>query len=279
MAAIINDGGLLGPLSVEEEGEVVEFGSDRVDRALQSFEHCLVGSFLIEGRVNTWGMKQLFQSIWPEGKQTVIMDARKNLYVLKFPSASSMESVQWGAWVFDSSLLMLKLWVATAKVEEPEWKEMAVWVQVCNLPPYLMTEEDACNAVHQMGKFLDSDPRVMSGEDGNYLRVRARIDIQKLLRRGVFISVKGEKIWLDYRYERIPNLCEWCGRISHLGHACPAFPLKKSNDVPGFGLWLTYRPPRKRKEMSRPKATRDPSVIGEDEEMEESCYSSSEDGE
>ena len=56
---------------------------------------------------------------------------------------------------------------------------------------------------------------------GNFLRVRVSIDLSLPLCRGRLVSLKNEKqTWISLRYERLPNLCYWCCRLTHDDKDC-----------------------------------------------------------
>lgn len=42
------------------------------------------------------------------------------------------------------------------------------------------------------------------------------IDITKPLLRGNLVNIKGNKVWLTFKYERIPDLFFRCGIIEHV---------------------------------------------------------------
>ena len=54
-------------------------------------------------------------------------------------------------------------------------------------------------------------------EDGdNFIRVRVTLDINLPLCYGRVVTFEsGDKRWVAFKYERLPNLCFWCGRLNH----------------------------------------------------------------
>jgi len=51
---------------------------------------------------------------------------------------------------------------------------------------------------------------------GSFLHVRVSIDSSLPLCHGRLISLGNEKqTWVSFKYERLSNLCYWCGRITH----------------------------------------------------------------
>lgn len=51
---------------------------------------------------------------------------------------------------------------------------------------------------------------------GNFLWVRVAIDVSKPLCRGRRVDFdEDNEGWVSFRYERLPNLCYWCGHLTH----------------------------------------------------------------
>ena len=47
------------------------------------------------------------------------------------------------------------------------------------------------------------------------------VDITLPLCRGRVISFpNGSKSWVNFKYERLPNMCYWCGRLDHNDRDC-----------------------------------------------------------
>lgn len=77
---------------------------------------------------------------------------------------------------------------------------------------------------------------------GKYLRLRLNIDISKPLCRGRVVRMAGnEKGWVDFRYERLPIFCFWCGKLDHDDRDYPLWIESKESLVieeRQFGPWL-----------------------------------------
>ncbi|KAE9450670.1 hypothetical protein C3L33_17428, partial [Rhododendron williamsianum] len=68
----------------------------------------------------------------------------------------------------------------------------------------------------KIGELLEVDDRLEGGEQGRFIRVRARLKVNTPLKRGGNIVCGGSrKVWVDYKYERIPSFCFYCGRVDH----------------------------------------------------------------
>ena len=58
-------------------------------------------------------------------------------------------------------------------------------------------------------------------DGGGFMRVRVLVDVSQPLCRGRVICLEdGKELWVSFKYERLPNLCYWCGRITHNDRDC-----------------------------------------------------------
>jgi len=72
-----------------------------------------------------------------------------------------------------------------------------------------------------MGTILHMTDIEEVGGKGNYLRVHIRMDISKPHSRVRKIWSDGRVIgWVALKYERLPNFCYWCGRVTYDERDC-----------------------------------------------------------
>ena len=81
----------------------------------------------------------------------------------------------------------------------------------------------------------------------NFIRLRVAVDIQKPLCRGrTIITARGKEGWVNFRYERLPNICYWCGKLTHGDRECPLWIRSRGTLKDGdqqFGAWLRATTP------------------------------------
>lgn len=58
-------------------------------------------------------------------------------------------------------------------------------------------------------------------------KLLVEIDLQKPLIRGTNLSFEEEKRWVTFKYEHLPLLCFYCGRIRYGERSCE----RKMNDL------------------------------------------------
>ena len=90
----------------------------------------------------------------------------------------------------------------------------------------------------KIGRVLEVDKRAMQVELAKFLRIRVEVPIDKPLRRGgVVKNEEGERVWVDFRYERLPNFCYICGFLGHDEKHCQASPTEQRSGRQ-YGDWL-----------------------------------------
>ena len=64
-------------------------------------------------------------------------------------------------------------------------------------------------------------PKMPIEDGGGFMRVRVLVDVSQPLCRGRVICLEdGKELWVSFKYERLPNLCYWCGRLTHNDRDC-----------------------------------------------------------
>ena len=94
-----------------------------------------------------------------------------------------------------------------------------MWVQLHNLPIGLPT-----SIVFEVGTVIESTHGEELYEGSNFLRIRVGVDATKPLCRGRRITLRsGKESWVSFKYERLPNMCYLCGKLTHMDRECPAW--------------------------------------------------------
>ena len=89
------------------------------------------------------------------------------------------------------------------------------WIQVHDITiRYMITEvaENICDIICEVVRSIGAETE----EGSSFIRVRIKLDISLPLCRGRVITLdNGEKTWVAFKCERLPNFCFWRGRLSH----------------------------------------------------------------
>ncbi|KAF4373373.1 hypothetical protein F8388_026204 [Cannabis sativa] len=117
------------------------------------------------------------------------------------------------------------------------------WIQVFRLPFLSKTEALAKILGNMIGKFLEVFEDSLNEGWGPFLRMRVEIDVSKPLLRGQFVTFPwmNDELWIDCRYERLPDFCYECGIIGHVFDKCSRFLEKLDEGVEPnlpYGPWM-----------------------------------------
>ena len=113
-----------------------------------------------------------------------------------------------------------------------------------NLPLKSITRETGVAIGSKLREVLDVDVLDLRVQWAKCLR----IDVTKHLVRGKRVTIEmGESRWINFKYEKLPNLCYNCGMHSHVLKDYPSSsknPQQKNGDLQ-YGAWLRGDPIRR----------------------------------
>ncbi|KAE8735408.1 hypothetical protein F3Y22_tig00000340pilonHSYRG00340 [Hibiscus syriacus] len=155
-------------------------------------------------------------------KMDKLMDSsilKDNMFLFKFKTLSDKQAIlKRTQWSFEGTLLAIAHFNPTLSLEEFDFRPLAVWVRIYELPLGLMWIETMEKIGNKIGNTISTDTRSGEGRMGDYLRVRVQIDSTKPLRRcakmGQLANGQPRKCLL--KYERLPLICHRCGIIGHV---------------------------------------------------------------
>ena len=123
-------------------------------------------------------------------------------------------------WTYDKHLIILSCYDGSSPVWSIRFHSVKFWVQIHGLPVNRLNEKTA----YEIGNSLGEVSKVAQvGEliGGDFLRVRVVVNVSRPLNRGrkVLLGKDGE-VWVNFRYEKMPNFCYWCGMVSPDAQEC-----------------------------------------------------------
>lgn len=270
----------------EEESRVVgeDFeGVDDEDQRVQ-ISLTLVGKLLTGKPFNFEALKRTLTSVWSLKDGVAIRAVDSNLFVFQFFSSSDKERVTSGCpWTFKEQVLLLKEINGDEQPSEVIFDKAPFWIRLVDVPFNRRNVNVAYDVGEDFGGFIDYDDSDPLGWEEE-MRIKVLLEIDKPLRRGVTISTgRGRSKWVDVKYERIGDLCFYCGRLGHMDRECQfhgVAPGSNSSIVYQYGPYLRASPTKRRnfislsereqqkkwmmstkKDQPRPPSYRDPNVV------------------
>ena len=206
----------------------------------------LVAKFLTKRALNIDAIAKTFTPLWRSKNGFKIKKENDHVVLFSFDDKSEMEKVIVAEpWSFDKRLMVLQWYSKEMDVDDMEFSKVTCWVQVHDLLVRFRTKriaEQLCEAIGKVNTGVDE----AKAEGDNFLRVRVSIDISQPLSRGRVVSLdSGKELWVNFKYERLPNLCFWCGRLMHDDQDCHLWVESEGSllaESKQFGPWLKAAP-------------------------------------
>ncbi|XP_031097099.1 uncharacterized protein At4g02000-like [Ipomoea triloba] len=210
-------------MSIRDEEEV-EFSIEAGDNSdsLTETPYILVGKLLIEKTTRFNFFRDTMASVWRPKKGMMAREVSSNLYLFYFVHEIDINKVlNNGPWSYDQSLLLLKQIEPNTSPHGILLTHADFWVQAYNIPSGMQTTKTAEMISAYLGMFITADVDVLGGLWKDFLRVRARIDISKPLRRKMNVKpATGDPFYIDFKYEWLPTFCFLFGIIGHNENDC-----------------------------------------------------------
>ena len=181
----------------------------------------LVAKFLTKRVLNTEAIVRTFSPLWRAKKEFKVRDVGEHMMLFEFDNAEEVNKIlRSEPWSFDRYLVVLQKLDNATPVHELNLNLVAIWVQVYNIPITQlnrMVAEELCEVIGLM----DHESNDNDVDRGSFFRVRVHIDISVPLCRGCILSIEeDEDYWVTFKYERLPNICYWCGCLDHSDKDC-----------------------------------------------------------
>ncbi|KAJ4829325.1 hypothetical protein Tsubulata_015555 [Turnera subulata] len=214
------------PVHTEDVVPVIEMESD--DEIQQEVvSPVLVGRLVVDfKRFNTRVIGEGLTRIWGLKHQVHLTEVRDNVFVFQFTALNEKERILAGSpWAFAGHLLWLKEWSATKTLEEVNFEEGDIWVQVSGLTPEQMTIKKVQKMAFLFGGIEEIDlPPDNSPYWGDSFKMRVRIPLHKALPTGFVCKKRGDQAsWAAFQYEKLGDYCYYCARLGHVEKECPRY--------------------------------------------------------
>ena len=161
-------------------------------------------------------VEKTFRPLWRTKHRFEVSDAGHNRLLFAFEMVEDVEKVLLGEpWSFDRHIMVFQRYDMSTPIDGLEFDRVSFWIQIHNLPYSLLTSDVAISLRESIGKvYIPKDTTEMRG--GNFMRVRVTINITEPLCRGRRVMFdENNDGWVSFLYERLPNICYWCGHLTH----------------------------------------------------------------
>ena len=195
----------------KEGGGDVCFKKDRCSKK------CIIAAqFFTKRALSMEAVARTFKLLWRVDKGFTKFNEGSHKVLFIFEDKEDVDRILSSEpWSFDKYLVILERYERQTPLEDLKFNKASFWAQVHNIPIGYRNKsvvEEICEAIGQ----VDRTTSTSVSEGGNYIRVRVTLDVYQPLCRGRIVTFEdGGKIWVNFKYERLPNICYWCGCFDH----------------------------------------------------------------
>ncbi|CAM8906048.1 unnamed protein product [Rhodiola kirilowii] len=216
--SIRNNDWVVEDIAEEVQGRlVVSLEDEDWEKMKRNFKWALVLKLANGMAFNITGLGNVLSKVWnlELDKRVRFKELASNMALAEFEYAADMARVRdGGPWLCLNSVVLFHDWCPELAPEEIKMTRLGVWAQFHNLPlgAVLMDKETGEKLAGYIGKFgrVDTD-----GVKKKFIRVRVEIDIEKPVVTGFLLQRQArDPLWISVKYERLPSLCQVCGRLS-----------------------------------------------------------------
>ena len=176
----------------------------------------LAAKFLTKRALNIDAIAKTFTPLWRSKNGFKIKKEGDHVILFTFDNREEIDQIlKAESWSFDKHLMVLQRYDRETDVLGMQFNRITFWVQVHDIPIRFRTRKVAEKICGTIGTVHEPAEGTATEGDG-FIRVRVTIDMSQPLSRGKVISLEsGKELWVSFKYERLSNLCYWCGSLMH----------------------------------------------------------------
>lgn len=154
------------------------------------------------------------RAAWDLAQEVKFRPFNDNLYTLQFSCLGDWERVmEEGPWTFKGKAVVIEPYDGYTRPSTVVLNKVDMWIQIHDLQD--MFFHLIKSLAGTVGEYIYVEQKSQDFE-GNFFRVRVKVDVTKPLKNAVSLVVKKKREIFRVKYERLPDWCAVCGHLGHL---------------------------------------------------------------
>ncbi|KAL0016646.1 hypothetical protein SO802_003715 [Lithocarpus litseifolius] len=157
----------------------------------------IAAKFTTKRAINVDSIVRTFNPLWRAKKGFKIQKIGDHEMLFSFETKEDVDSILSSEpWSFNKHLVIMQRYDHEQPFQDVKFEKTTFWVQVHGLPMKYMTAATAEKICGVVGDVIShSEQKFYDGGD-------------------------NKQVWVSFRYERLPNICYWCGSLLHDDRDC-----------------------------------------------------------
>ncbi|XP_012828241.1 PREDICTED: uncharacterized protein LOC105949476 [Erythranthe guttata] len=178
-------------------------------------EFSLLGRIVATKEISMHTIKSNVTRLLQPVKGCEIQTLGNNRFVISFNHRLDQKQALGGCpWVLDKHALIFSEIKPDSDPTTMEINLMPIIIRIHHLPMNQRSEEVIAQIGGKLGILLE----VLNKNQSHFsqlIRIKVAIDVSRSIKRGLYLhSTDGNKTWVAFTYERLPNLCFICGQLA-----------------------------------------------------------------
>ncbi|BFG18210.1 hypothetical protein CerSpe_235020 [Prunus speciosa] len=206
----------------EKERVGIRIAEDETIDMMKGSQLSLAARVLTSKTVSKEGFVSVFSRLWRGTAGVSIKEFGDGRFLIRFGNLKDkLRVLDMEPWTFREYLVVLAEVKPGMDARRVDLGQATFWVQLHGIPLMNMTTMVARKIGSLMGQVVEVDHAEGDECIGRFLRVRIRIPVDQPLMRGAFVAFPDEgSIWINFRYEYLPEYCFICGCLGHPSRFC-----------------------------------------------------------
>ncbi|KAM0907786.1 hypothetical protein ACQ4PT_015917 [Festuca glaucescens] len=206
----------------EDELEDVMIGADEVTELQKDARWLAIGKVHTSRAFNSDAFIWKMKAIWNLSREPICREAGENLFVIQMHCLGDWKKVvHQGPWTFRGWAVLIEDYDGKDDPERFVFGGLYVWAQIHGIPEIYRKPWIVDDLARRVGKTREVQMSPKLFYEGNYVRIRVLVELNRPLKRVVSLNIDGEgKKRLYVKYEKVPFFCKHCGIIGHNHEEC-----------------------------------------------------------
>ncbi|XP_045802425.1 uncharacterized protein LOC123896011 [Trifolium pratense] len=223
------------------------YSDNVIHEGLSACNHSIIGKIITAKPIHISSIQNGLESIWgsPPGLKVQELGGKILQFFMNEPA--DIDRILYGnPWIFRNSWLVVKPWDRETDYHEIDFDHIPVWIQLWGLPTHCKTKQMGASIGELIGKVEASEFYEYPGKK-IIIKIKVAININNPITSGIHVGNPTDgTCWVDYRYEKLPQVCFKCGMIGHADKLCRNQALVLDTLAP-LGPWIRSTQYGKRK--------------------------------
>ncbi|PON67169.1 Zinc finger, CCHC-type [Trema orientale] len=213
--------------------------------ASEAISKSLVGRFLARRLVSNSLLRAVMGKIWKPKMGWKMQEVAPGILVFCFTRREEAEFILENCpWSPCDGFFLLMPMPADGLWKSADMNTTPIWVRAYGFPLSFMTEQNVAKVAGRFSKVHEIDPTQRNGMiTKDHLRFMVDICLDSPIQAGFSLPRQNApRVWIYFKYERLPITCYRCGIVGHVDQSCTARAVKVLNgagkSVDLYGPWL-----------------------------------------